>query len=116
MAQTKEENPEVESWEEVILIYNSALKEMNTKLEILNEEFKHVHSYNPIEHISSRLKSSEGIVKKLKKHEREVNIENMVNKSRGAFAYTMFDVNGSVSDEAAAKLTSLGGVIRVRVI
>lgn len=78
MAQTKEENPEVESWEEVILIYNSALKEMNTKLEILNEEFKHVHSYNPIEHISSRLKSSEGIVKKLKKHEREVNIENMV--------------------------------------
>ena len=71
-------NTPVESWTEVILIYNSALKEIGTKLEILNDEFQHVHRYNPIEHIKSRIKSSESIVKKLRKNGYESTIENMV--------------------------------------
>ena len=58
---------DVDSWKEVILIYNSALKQIGIKLEILNDEFQHVHRYNPIEHIKSRIKTSESIVKKLKK-------------------------------------------------
>ena len=74
---TKENSP-IESWTEVILIYNSALKEIGTKLEILNDEFQHVHRYNPIEHIKSRIKSSESIVKKLKRNGYESTIENMV--------------------------------------
>ena len=43
----------VDSWKEVQLVYNSALKEIGTKLEILNDEFQHVHRYNPIEHIKA---------------------------------------------------------------
>ena len=74
---TKTYSP-VESWTEVILIYNSALKEIGTKLEILNDEFQHVHRYNPIEHIKSRIKSSESIVKKLRRNGYESTIENMV--------------------------------------
>ena len=62
----KNDSP-IESWTEVLLIYNSALKEIGTKLEILNDEFQHTHRYNPIEHIKSRIKSSESIVKKLKR-------------------------------------------------
>ena len=50
------------TWEELILLHNSALKEIGTKLEILNDEFQHVHRYNPIEHIKSRIKTSESIV------------------------------------------------------
>ncbi len=69
---------EVDSWKEVTLIYNSALKEIGTKLEILNDEFQHVHRYNPIEHIKSRLKTPESIVKKLKKNGYESTISNMV--------------------------------------
>lgn len=69
---------QVDSWNEVLLIYRSALKEINTKLEILNDEFQHVHRYNPIEHIKSRIKTSESIVKKLKKKGYESTIENMV--------------------------------------
>lgn len=69
---------EVDSWKEVTLIYNSALKEIGTKLEILNDEFQHVHRYNPIEHIKSRLKTPESIVKKLKKNGYESTIANMV--------------------------------------
>lgn len=69
---------EVDRWKEVTLIYNSALKEIGTKLEILNDEFQDVHKYNPIEHIKARLKSSESIVKKLKSRGYESTIENMV--------------------------------------
>lgn len=69
---------QVDSWNEVLLVYRSALKEVNTKLEILNDEFQHVHRYNPIEHIKSRIKTSESIVKKLKKKGYESTIENMV--------------------------------------
>ncbi len=69
---------DVDNWEEVQLVYNSALKEIGTKLEILNDEFGHVHQYNPIEHIKMRIKSSESIVKKLKKNGYEVTIPNMV--------------------------------------
>ena len=69
---------DIDSWKEVQLVYNSALKEIGTKLEILNDEFQHVHQYNPIEHIKARLKSPESIVKKLKKHGYESTIQNMV--------------------------------------
>lgn len=73
-----EETDQVTSWTEVILVYNAALKEVGTKLEILSDEFQHVHRYNPIEHIKSRIKTSESIVKKLKRNGYESTIENMV--------------------------------------
>ncbi len=69
---------QIETWQEVTLVYNAALKQINTKLEILNDEFQHVHQYNPIEHIKSRMKTPESIVKKLKRHGYESDIENMV--------------------------------------
>lgn len=68
----------VDSWETVIFLYNSALKEVGTKLEILNDEFRHIHNYNPIEYIKSRIKTPESIVKKLKRNGYESTIDNMV--------------------------------------
>ena len=69
---------DVDSWKTVMFLYNSALKEVETKLEILNDEFKHVHRYNPIEHIKTRIKTPESIVKKLKRYGYEISIENMI--------------------------------------
>ena len=69
---------DVDSWKTIMFLYNSALKEVGTKLEILNDEFQHVHQYNPIEHIKTRVKTAESIVKKLKKSGHETSIENMV--------------------------------------
>lgn len=69
---------DIDSWEEVILVYSAALRQIETKMEILNDEFQHVHQYNPIEHIKSRIKTPESIVKKLKRNGRESTIENMV--------------------------------------
>ena len=48
---------DVDSWKTVMFLYNSALKEVGTKLEILNDEFQHVHQYNPIEHIKTRIQT-----------------------------------------------------------
>lgn len=71
-------NEDIDSWETLMFLYNSALKEVSTKLEILNDEFVHVHRYNPIEYIKSRIKSPESIVKKLKRQQHEISVENML--------------------------------------
>lgn len=68
----------VDSWKTIMFLYNAALKEVGTKLEILNDEFQHVHQYNPIEHIKTRIKTPESIVKKLRRNGYETSIDNMV--------------------------------------
>ncbi len=69
---------DMNTWEEVNLLYNAALKQIQTKIEILNDEFQEVHRYNPIEHVKYRVKVPESIVKKLKRNGYESTIENMV--------------------------------------
>ena len=43
-----------------------------------------------------------------------INIANMINKSRGQYAYTVFDVEGKVSDTAFEKLQNMSEVLKVR--
>ena len=45
-----------------------------------------------------------------------VNIENMLNKSRGDYAYTMLDVAAANDDAIIAELEAIDGVIRVRIV
>ncbi len=47
---------------------------------------------------------------------KNINIENMMNKSRGDYAYTMLDINASVDDAIVAELNAIDDVIKVRVI
>ena len=69
---------DVDSYEALMLRYNAALKLINTRIEILNEELQEEHRYNPIEHIKGRIKTPESIVKKLKRHGVESTLENMI--------------------------------------
>ncbi len=48
--------------------------------------------------------------------EQHINIEHMMNKSKGDNAYTMVDINGTLPPSAAEKIRSIGGVARVRII
>ncbi len=48
-----------------MMAYKFALDEMNTKINILKDEFNYIHDYNPIEHVKSRLKSPESIFQKI---------------------------------------------------
>ena len=68
---------QVDRWEETMFLYESALKQMTMKAEMLNDEFVCRYRYNPIEHIKSRLKTADSIVRKLKQDGYEVTIDNM---------------------------------------
>ena len=70
---------DVDSWDTLMFLYNSALKKVATKMDILNDEFKHIHNYNPIEYIKQRIKTPKSIMKKLQSDNRETTLENMVN-------------------------------------
>lgn len=48
-----------------MLQYQFAIEEVTTKISILQEEFRHLHDYNPIEHVGSRLKAPESIIAKV---------------------------------------------------
>ena len=43
-----------------------------------------------------------------------INIEDLTNKSKGNWAYTMMDIASPVTDELIAKLSSIDGVVKVR--
>lgn len=66
----------IADWRACLLIYKFALDEVQTKLNILNEEFMVIHKRSPIEHIKSRVKTVESITEKLTRRGYEVSIEN----------------------------------------
>ena len=68
---------QTEDWRRSQLMFSSALKEIGTKIDILNSEFVHSHRYNPIEHVTQRIKSPDSIARKLKRMGFEPTIANM---------------------------------------
>ncbi|GAA4195721.1 GTP pyrophosphokinase family protein [Microbacterium oryzae] len=55
--------------------YRFGMREIETKLSILREDFEQQHSYNPIEHVSSRLKTLDSIAEKADRKGIEPTIE-----------------------------------------
>ena len=45
-----------------------------------------------------------------------INISDMTNKSRGEYAYTLFDIEKPADEKIIARLNSINGVFRVRVV
>ncbi len=68
---------EVNDWETLMFLYGSAIKEINTKIEVLRDEFQFINHYNPIEHVTSRLKSAKSIVRKLQREGHETDLQSM---------------------------------------
>lgn len=54
-------------FERLLLSYEFGLDEIMTKIKILQKEFSHIHSYNPIEYVKNRLKKPESIFEKLQR-------------------------------------------------
>lgn len=78
MAAGKEFREGSDGWASSMLLYQSAVKEIATKIDILSEEFKHIHKYNPIEYVKTRIKTADSIVKKLIRYGYEPTTANMV--------------------------------------
>ncbi|WHY94200.1 GTP pyrophosphokinase family protein [Neobacillus cucumis] len=73
-----------------MMAYKFALDEMNTKINILQDEFNFIHDYNPIEHVKSRLKSPESILKKV---------------YRKDFDFTLDSIKVNIKDIAGIRIT-----------
>lgn len=65
-------------FQQIMMIYESAIKQIETKLDILNKECKVGHKRNPIETIKSRVKSPDSIAKKLEKRNLPVTFDSMI--------------------------------------
>ncbi|MEK3990576.1 GTP pyrophosphokinase [Robertmurraya sp. FSL R5-0851] len=50
-----------------MMLYQFGIDELNTKIDILKQEFQYIHDYSPIEHVKSRIKSPESILKKVQR-------------------------------------------------
>ena len=60
--------------EPILSMYNAALKETESRLNIIKEEFKFSGKRTPIHHIDSRLKSAKSILGKLEKKDYELSL------------------------------------------
>jgi len=67
---------EMKPWRDLLLVHKFAVEEVKTKLQILDEEFRNIHDYNPIEHIRYRVKKPNSIIEKLIRIGQEPTIEN----------------------------------------
>ncbi|MGA6127162.1 MULTISPECIES: GTP pyrophosphokinase [unclassified Microbacterium] len=56
-----------DEFQRFLMEYRFGLQEIETKISILREEFHEMHDYNPIEHVSSRVKSPDSIVEKIQR-------------------------------------------------
>lgn len=54
--------------DDISLLYNSAIKELTTKLDILSDDFDKKHSYMPIHHVKSRLKTFDSLMEKAERY------------------------------------------------
>lgn len=68
---------EIQDFTTLMQIYRSAIKEVQTKLEILDDTFKTRYSHNPIHHIESRLKAPTSIALKLERRDLPMTIKSM---------------------------------------
>ena len=61
----------------MVSIYNMALKEVKTKMEILNEDLASQTKYSPIEYVKTRLKTPESIIEKCIRKDYPLTIESI---------------------------------------
>ncbi|HAK69481.1 MAG TPA: GTP pyrophosphokinase [Treponema sp.] len=66
--------------QQLMMLYESGIKQITTKFEILEDEFESRHQRNPIETISSRVKDPMSIAEKLQRKGLALTIDNMVSK------------------------------------
>lgn len=66
-------------FQQLLMLYESGIKQITTKFEILEDEFSSKHERNPIETITSRIKDPMSIAEKLQRKGLSLTMDNMVN-------------------------------------
>lgn len=70
---------QIVNFRELMMVYHSAIREVTTKLEILNDELSLHNKQNPIQFIKSRVKKPVSIVNKLQKLEKDISVQSIMN-------------------------------------
>ena len=73
-------------YNQLMLIYEAGIRQLTTKLQILNREFEQSNDRNPIENIKSRIKSQESVINKLERKGLPMTLSSMTNN--------IFDIAG----------------------
>ena len=68
---------EREEFARMMMIYNGAIREVKTKLQVLNDELSITRNRNPIEFIETRIKTPDSIANKLNKKELPMTVESV---------------------------------------
>lgn len=105
----------LQEYREMVQLYNGAIREVKTKLDILDEEFNVRYAHNPIHHMESRQKSMDSILGKLRKRGLPLTLE--------AAKGNLFDIAGIrvicyyIDDiyRIAEMITSQGDISLIRV-
>ena len=66
------------TFEKIMAIYEMAITELETKMNILQKEFKVFYNYDLIDHINTRIKEPDSIVNKMKKKGYELTYKEMI--------------------------------------
>ena len=66
-------------FQQLMVMYRCAIREVETKLEVLNDEFMTKRQRNPIDTIRSRVKSPSSIIEKLNRRGHEISIQSIMN-------------------------------------
>lgn len=69
---------EDETFKKLMFIYSVAIKEMQNKLEILKKEFEILYNYDLIDHIDTRIKTPDSIIKKMEHRNLKLTYKNMI--------------------------------------
>lgn len=69
-----------ESFEKLMFIYSSAIKELEVKINNIKEQFSYFYNYNLISNVTSRIKKPNSIIKKMKKKNYELTYQEMIEK------------------------------------
>ena len=67
------------TFSKIMFIYEMAIKEINTKIEILQKEYKVFYNYDLVDHINTRIKKPESIIQKMKNKECKLTYQEMIN-------------------------------------
>lgn len=80
LIEPKEIQVKDESFEKLMFIYYSAIKELEVKINIMKEQFNYFYNYNLINNVTSRVKEPKSIIKKMKMKNYELTYKDMIEK------------------------------------
>ena len=111
---------ELKKFRNMMMVYNSAIKEVQTKFEILNEELSLTHNRNPIEMIKSRVKTPESIIEKLKRKNLPITLKSLeenINDVAGirvicSFVDDIYEVADMLVNQDDVRLISVNDYIK----